>query len=134
MLARRLIVPALSLLSFACSDLALNPSALDGTYRGTFAITNSKGVVQTGNVTFTFDGGQYSCTPETMYLPPSGAGSFQFVGHAIRLKDTVAHTAEFDWTLILNGDFSYTFDGVHLVLVQQDQEYQRHRRLELTRQ
>jgi hypothetical protein len=134
LLARPLIILALSLWSLGCSDLALNPSALDGAYRGTFTITNSEGVVQTGNVTFTFDGDQYSCAPETMYLPPSGAGSFQFAGHAIRLKDTVAHTAEFDWTLILNGDFSYTFDGVHLVLVQQDQEYQRYRRLELTRQ
>jgi hypothetical protein len=113
MSAYRLAIVVLSFLSLACSDMALNPAVLDGNYRGTFTITHSTGLVQSGNVTFTFTGAQYTCTPERLYLPPSGGGSFELVGQAIRLRDTAVHTAEFDGTLILGGEFSFLFDGFH---------------------
>jgi hypothetical protein len=50
------------------------------------------------------------------------------------LKDTVMHTAEFDWTLILNGEFSMTLDGSRLVLEQYDAQHGRQRILDLTLQ
>ena len=130
----RLVICTMTLLLCACSDLALDPSSLDGTYRGIFTITHGNGLVETGSVTFIFSGDRYSCMPEKQYLPPSGAGCFQLIGRTMKLMDTVAHTAEFDWTLILNGAFSFTYDGVHLVLVQQDEQHQRHRFIELARQ
>jgi hypothetical protein len=134
MLRAHLLICAVSLLLSACSDLALDPSSFDGTYRGTFTITHANGLVETGSVTFTFSGEQYCCIPEKQYLPPSGAGCFQLIGRTMKLRDTMMHTAEFDWTLILNGAFSFTYDGVHLVLVQQDEQHQRHRLIELARQ
>jgi len=118
----------------ACSDLGLDPSEFDGTYGGTFTITNSSGATETGPVTFIFAGDRYSCTPQQHYLPPSGAGYCVSSGRTLRLKDTIAHTAEFDWTLILNGEFSLTYDGVHLVLQQDDLQYRRHRTIDLMRQ
>lgn len=124
----------MSLMLSACSDLALDPSSLDGTFSGTFTIINNEGIVETGTVTFTFNGDRYSCTPERPYLPPSGAGFLELSGQTMVLKDTVPHTAEFDWTLILNGAFSLTYDGLHLVLKQKDQEYGRQRMINLTRQ
>ncbi len=116
------------------SDPALFLSSLNGTYRGTFTITGKTGYAATGVVTFTFTADAYECHPETMYLPPAGAGKLTILLHTIVLRDTVPHTAEFDWTLILNGPFSYAFDGTHLVLVQDDETYQRHRVIDLTRQ
>ena len=133
MFPRCLFIVAISTVFWACSDLAGSSSDIQGTFQGTFTITHSTGVSESGIVTFTFSGGQYTCTPETQYLPPSGAGLFSRLDRTIWLKDTVAHTAEFDWTLILNGAFSVIYDGTHLVLAQNDVKYQRHRKIELTR-
>jgi hypothetical protein len=133
MLRRATIIAAMSSVLCACSDVAVTPSDLQGTFQGTFTITHSTGVSESGTVTFSFSGGQYTCIPETMYRPPSGAGLFALFNHAIWLTDTVAHTAEFDWTLILNGAFSVFYDGTHLVLEQDDAKFQRHRRIDLTR-
>jgi hypothetical protein len=112
----------------------MNPSVFDGTFYGTFTITNNMGVEETGAVTFTFSGDKYRCIPEKKYLPPGGGGLFKTIGQALVLNDTMTHTAEFDHTLILNGAFSYTYDGSHLVLYQDDQQYLRFRRIDLTRQ
>jgi hypothetical protein len=127
-------VCVMSLMLSGCSDLPLSPSGLDGTYIGTFTITDSNGLELSGTVTFAFSGNTYTCIPERRYLPPSGAGCFTLVGRTMVLKDTVAHTAEFDHTLILNGPFPFIHDGVHLVLVQEDEQYRRHRVIDLTRQ
>ena len=133
MFTKNLFIAAIPLVFWACSDLAGASSDLQGTFQGTFTITHSTGISESGKVTFTFSGDQYTCTPETQYLPPSGAGVFVVLGHSIWLTDTVAHTAEFDHTLILNGVFSVVYDGTHLSLVQDDVKYQRHRTIELTR-
>jgi hypothetical protein len=130
----RLLVCLMSLILSACSDLVLEPSGLDGTFSGTFTIINNKGITETGTVTFTFNGDRYSCTPGRPYFPPSGAGFLAIRGQTLILKDTVPHTAEFDWTLILSGSFSFAYDGLHLVLKQEDQEYGRQRMVNLTRQ
>lgn len=128
------ILATLALQISACSDDSDVNSITDGAYVGTFTIVSANGHTQTGNVTFTFEGTSYSCLPEQPYLPPSGAGQFQTIREVLRFKDTVVHTAEFDWTLILNGDFQYTFDGSHLVLLQKDDQYHRLRNINLTRQ
>ena len=128
-----ILLATLALLFSACSDDGSVNSIMDGTYVGTFMITLEDGQIQTGDVAFTFNGSSYSCLPQQRYLPPSGAGSFQTMGQVLRLKDTSMHTAEFDWTLILNGDFSFTFNGLHLVLQQNDTEYHRVRTINLTR-
>lgn len=118
----------------ACSDLAVSPSEFDGTFHGTFTLTNAEGVSETGVVTFTFSEGTYRCTSEKRYLPPGGGGTFKVIGQTLILDDNMMHTAEFDWTLILGGAFLYTYDGSHLLLTQDDLKYQRLRRIDLTRQ
>jgi len=123
----------LPLVFLACSDMALNPPEMEGSFEGTFTISHSTGLVETGSVTFTFIDNRYTCTPNTAFLPPSGSGTFVVEGNIICLADTVLHTAEFDWTLILTGEFSMLFDGTHMVLDQHDQKYHRHRRIDLRR-
>jgi hypothetical protein len=125
---------AIALACSACSDAGPDPPLLDGTYQGTFTITQENGPVESGTVRITFGGDGYSCTPEQRYLPPSGGGLFLLSGRTLTLKDTAVHTAEFDWTLILNGEFSFTFDGSRLLLEQQDQRHRRHRTIDLKRE
>lgn len=127
-------VSALTLVLAACSDLGIDATDIDGFYNGTFAFTESNGHTETGSVIFTFEGNRYSCTPQRRYLPPGGAGVFIRSGRKVTLKDTVGHTAEFDWTLILYGEFFVTYDGSHLVLRQNDVQSQRYRVIDLTRQ
>jgi hypothetical protein len=103
-----------------------------GDYVGTFSIKAENGTTQTGGVIFGFHPTKYICIPEKAYLPPSGAGSYRLDENTITLTDTVAHTAEFDWTLILNGDFTYSNDGNKITLIQNDIKYRRVRTLELT--
>jgi hypothetical protein len=129
----RILVMGLVMLA-SCRDLAVDYVGIDGKYTGTYAITNAKGLTNAGSVIFTFEGSRYSCEPQNLYLPPAGGGTFARNGQSLRLKDTMAHTKEFDWTLILNGDFTLIFDGSHLVLQQDDVPHQRHRVIDLTRQ
>jgi len=49
------------------------------------------------------------------------------------LEDKAIHTAEFDWTLILNGKFDFTYDGIKLILKQNDKQFNRLRTIELIR-
>ena len=63
-------------------------------------------------------------------LAPSGCGVYE-LGPMLILDDRCAHKAHFDWTLILNGAFTFTHVGDTLLLEQLDLEHGRHRRIEL---
>jgi hypothetical protein len=134
MLLGRLFLCSITVLLSACSDVGLDLPPLDGTYHGTFTITEEGLPAESGTVTFTFSGDGYFCRPERKYVPPSGGGLFLVIGRTMTLTDTAVHTAEFDWSLILGGEFSFTFDGSRLLLEQQDQKHQRHRTIDLRRQ
>jgi hypothetical protein len=102
-----------------------------GDYVGTFSIRSENGTTLSGLVTFRFHAGTYSCIPEKVYLPPSGGGSYRISGNSLTFSDTVMHTAEFDWSLILNGDFTYSNDGNRITLTQNDIEHRRYRTIVL---
>lgn len=122
----------ISAICSGCEGDTLNMGIREGVYAGVFTIRQSDGTEQSGLVTFTFGASTYSCLPDKPYLPPSGAGTFHSYNNTIVLKDNVGHTAEFDWTLILNGEFSFSFDGKTLTLTQNDQKYKRYRIIVLT--
>ena len=130
------IVTAIIVCAFCsgCDEVPLNLAIRNGTYVGTFTIRQPDGTEQSGGVTFIFNGERYSCFPEKYYLPPSGAGTCYSRGNTVTLTDNVAHTAEFDWTLILGGDFNFSFDGKTLTLTQNDTKYNRYRTIILTYQ
>lgn len=83
---------------------------IEGEYNGTFTITYHVGTdsarTETGAVEFSFDDGRYDVDGEQRYLPPRGGGKYT-IGSSINLTDRELHTAEFDWSLILNGSFDY---------------------------
>ena len=125
-----------SLLLAACnstgpdSELPIKP----GTYEGTFFITYFSGTDSASTVqshaTFTFgDTGWYTCRGNLAYTPPAGGGEYRVVGDSLELKDLAMHTAEFDWSLILDGSFYMTQSGTTLTLTQDDRKYSRYRNI-----
>ena len=110
-----------------------------GTYKGTFSITYfveaDSAFTQNSRTTFTFsDTGWYTCRGDVPYTPPSGGGEYKIVIDSLQLKDLVPHTAEFDWTLILNGSFHLARNGTTLTLTQNDNLHRRYRHIVLSLQ
>jgi hypothetical protein len=126
------------LLTICCN--ITGPSFIQpGTYEGTFSITYFSGTDSAFTIhsqtTFTFnDTGWYTCRGSKVYTPPAGGGKYHvWSKNLLELRDLVFHTAEFDWTLILNGYFHLTQSGTNLSLVQDDKTHARHRYIEIQR-
>lgn len=88
----------------------------DGTYKGTFKANYTQGT-QEGPVTIVINGNNYQCSTGTDNIPGGGSGSFSQEKKTIIFTDVNNYTADFDWNLILNGTYGYTFDGSRLKLV-----------------
>ena len=127
----------LCLLLTGC-DIEDEPPEIQGVYKGTYSRTEyfATDSVSTreGPATFKFTGTDYSCYGEEFYLPPGGAGEYTISDSKIILIDLVGHTAEFDWSLILNGEFDYSFDGKNLILTQHDTKRGRFHRATLIKE
>ena len=91
---------------------------LHGSFSGTFTAYELDGDVEkSGPVTVTFDGNTYSSTSNSDRYPAGGSGTYRFLDDAmIRFEDKNRWTADFNWTLILNGDYGYKFSGDSLSL------------------
>jgi hypothetical protein len=127
-----------AIMAFSCTESApTSPGIIQaGIYDGRFSITYHVGTDSAftvgGNCTFVFgDTGWYSCRGEIPYHPPAGGGRYRFTGDSLFLTDRVPHTAEFDWTLILNGSFKYKLEGGSLTMTQNDTRFRRYRSLVL---
>lgn len=86
-----------------------------GTYSGTFTVTYSTGN-QSAPVSLTLNtDGSYLCTSSANHIPSGGFGQYSINQGNLVFVDEGVYTADFDWNLILNGSYSYTFDGSNLV-------------------
>jgi len=103
-----------------------------GNYSGIF-IFREKGYVSQGKVKFSFTENSYTCIPETQYLPPRGGGKYKIKIERIHLTDLFPHTAEFDPSLILNGEFLIVRKNIMIILTQKDEKRNRERYIELTK-
>jgi len=94
-----------------CNKSGLHDIFQPATYNGTYSITHNfntgSSFTESGPVTFIFTDTSYHCYGEEYLLPPSGGGEYSIIGEIMVLNDMVPHTAEFNWTLILNGEFHY---------------------------
>lgn len=91
---------------------------LRGSFSGTFTAYEPDGDVEkAGPVTVTFDGNTYSSTSNPDQYPAGGSGTYRFLDDAmISFEDKNRWTANFNWNLILNGDYGYRFRGDSLSL------------------
>ncbi len=78
----------------------------NSTYVGTFTVTYSSGS-QSVPVTLTLKDGKYGCSTR-------GSGTYLTHEDKITFKDENFWTGNFDWNLILNGQYDYSLEGKKL--------------------
>ncbi len=77
------------------------------TYKGTFYITAPNIKSQSVPVSITLNNGTYSCSNGENFYPAGGSGTYNLLNNnQIEFTDTNVWTANFDWGLILNGDYN----------------------------
>lgn len=91
-----------------------NLSIQEGTYKGIFTVTYNS-VKESGKTTLELKNGRFSCSGNPNRIPAGGSGTFSYDENTITFNDENAWTADFDWNLILNGKYYYTFDGKKLI-------------------
>jgi hypothetical protein len=130
----------ISLLVLACGDPTAQTDgrwfSLNGSYAGTYAITHGYSTpsprTEVGQARLEIEAGRYTLVGDVRYVPPSGCGTVR-VGETVQFADDCFHTAEFDWTLIVSGDFVYTRVGHRITLERHDRRLDRLQRIELER-
>ncbi len=102
------LVLALAIMTsaMACRKDSDNRSGYpNATYKGTFKRYNLAGS-QTANVTLVLEYPNYSGTSDIPKYPAIGQGTYYSDNEAkLRFTNKSLFTADFDWTLILDGDY-----------------------------
>jgi hypothetical protein len=92
---------------FACKKNDDNNKGItlpEGMYIGTFHRTG----MDTASISLTLDGNNYAGQSDIDKYPAICHGSYEFYDNTIRFTDSCSWTANFDWTLILDGPYSIT--------------------------
>lgn len=84
------------------------PDQLYGRYKGTFHRTGTDS--SEVNIFFKSDGKYEGSSSERNY-PAICGGSFNLDGNRIEFTDSCSWTADFDWTLILDGNYTISTTG-----------------------
>lgn len=101
---------------FACSNNDGNiEQVIEGEYTGTFE-RNGK----TSTIKLNFNNGKFIGESETVKFPAICSGNYNILKNTIKFNNECPWTAEFDWSLILSGEWKYSFKGHTLVLTKSD--------------
>jgi len=104
-------------LSLGCKKSYQVDVVNDGNYTGLLVITNSvKSVPSTYPVVASLKNGQFSITYQNTGKPTAGSGTYTFnKGLAVFVNEGV-YTADFDWNMILNGEYEVKSNATDLTL------------------
>ena len=107
-----LTITGLFIAMTACTETEKQTATLsDGSYTGTFTVEYDDGQNDSNSVTITISGNHYSCSAGENHIPAGGHGTFTISGSTITFRDEMMWTADFDWNLILNGEYNFKIDG-----------------------
>jgi len=100
---------------FACKKSSGdNPNELLGRYKGTFNRTG----MDTAQISIYFkDDGRFDGAGGPLNYPSICGGHFQQNGNNLAADDTCIWTANFDWTLIFDGNYTITVTGENSVRI-----------------
>lgn len=130
-----ILAVALLTLATSCSNDDENNDLLplEGTFTGIFRVEYTGGETHSNPVTVTFNGDGYSSSASQDRFPAGGSGKFERGGNSLEFADENIWTADFDWNLILDGDYKYSQSGNSLTFSAQKNDVGTYT-YELTRQ
>ncbi|MGB0524461.1 MAG: hypothetical protein ACPGJS_15930 [Flammeovirgaceae bacterium] len=99
----------------SCNEQDISPNALDGIYTGTFSVIQGNDT-QSTSVELEFEHGTFHGTSAQKNHPAIGTGAFRLDSDGIEFTNASFWTGDFDWNLILNGDYQIKIDGQHIEL------------------
>jgi len=102
----------------ACTVSACEKNNLtveEGIFKGTFTYDDGK-IKRIGTTTLTLKDGKFTCEGNEENLPAGGSGNYSFDENKITFIDLNVWKAIYDWNLILNGQYDYSYDGKNLKL------------------
>ncbi|AFL83526.1 hypothetical protein Belba_0879 [Belliella baltica DSM 15883] len=94
----------------------MDPTLLQGQFTGTFERTvdgSSEGVE---SISLLLEGNSFSGEGGANRYPTICRGTFAVEGNKVNFSNSCFFTADFDWTLILSGDFRVERDEDELIL------------------
>ncbi len=101
----------------SCSEKDLDGSIPAGDYTGTFSVNYADGSTYSGPVTVSFSSDNtYTSSGNEDRYPAGGNGSYSIRRGQFSFEDKNLWTANFDWGLILNGEYTYSFTNDKLTL------------------
>lgn len=115
----KLLILITSILLISCnndeeSTLTQIPN---GDYIGVFTVEYNNGDTFSNTVTVSFvEDNVYSSTGNADYYPAGGNGTFEINNSTIEFNDINFWTANFDWNLILNGEYDFSLNGNELII------------------
>jgi hypothetical protein len=101
-----------SMPSFSQGVKSIQPGEYKGKFKVVMHDKTERGITK---VLFTPD--RYSCEGNDQRLPAGGSGTYTIKGNKILFFDENMWTADFDWNLILNGEYDFDYDGKKLKLI-----------------
>jgi hypothetical protein len=107
------------ILSVGCKKAKNVDILMDGNYTGVLVVTNSvKSVPLTRPITISLKDGKFNITPnaDASLKPSGGKGTYTFKNGIGYFADEGVWTADFDWGMILNGEYDIRSSGADLTL------------------
>jgi len=138
LVSQAVIIFIVFIAAVGCQDSNDSPNepsiTLDGLYEGVYqridGVSGENPIEISGRIDFAVDGDRYELKGSELNAPPFGCGSITG-DNVVTMTDETRHTADFDWSLIVEGDFSVDFEDSKIVLERYDPERDRLVRLEL---
>jgi hypothetical protein len=98
-------------------DAAISMSTLKGTYKGQFIRTNPQIKYAPANVTITLTENRFFGESDRDKYPAICNGIYTVRGREIEFSNECVWTANFDWTYILSGTFTFNTVGDQLEMI-----------------
>ena len=101
----------LALASCKKSKVAAPTASMQGSYTGSFQRMGTTNDVRVSSVTLNFSLDKWSGQSDLSKYPALCNGTYKLTGDKISFENACVWTADFDWTLILSGEYELAQQG-----------------------
>ncbi len=107
------LFPILLILLISCTSES-SQDFVESEYSGVFTRVSLDGAHIPSTVFLTLKNGTFTGTSSSSNYPAICTGNYEINDSKILFTNSCAFTADFDWRLILSGEFDYEVDGDNL--------------------